>query len=242
MIECICEKLKSIEFFKCYCNKLKALKRLKNIKRNKKKIPPYLTNDSFEKELNYKLWSTKGARFSASHRNNILHKLSSKSIGYLSAYLIIVNIINLYNINLFGLKIPDNYIGFISTAFSILILLFSQLEGSENFLLKSEKYHNCSLDIAELYNRARFIKSYSNSKQYDLQKISNEYETILKKYENHLPIDYLKFQLTKPEYFGLNFLDILWIRLYFYMKVYFKYHVLIFGPLILLLTMISLQK
>ena len=97
-----------IEYF---CKKWKAIKRAKNIRKikikNKNKIPPYLKNNSFEEELNYKLWSTKGARFSASHRNHTLNKLSSKSIGYLSAYLIIIGVVNLYDINLLGVEIFD---------------------------------------------------------------------------------------------------------------------------------------
>jgi hypothetical protein len=225
-------------------NKWKAIRRANNIKRNKKKIPPYLKNNSFEEELNYKLWSTKGARFSASHRNHTLNKLSSKSIGYLSAYLIIIGIVNLYSINLLGIKILDNQVGFISTAFSVLILLFSQLESSENFALKSERYHNCSLDIAELYNRARFTKNFTTdlpTKQSELLQLSAEYDIILKKYDNHLPIDYLKFQLTKPEYFELNFLTIKWIWLKYYTKVYLVYHILIFGPL-LTLVLIALKN
>lgn len=220
------------------CKKWKAIKRAKNIRKNKNKIPPYLKNNSFEEEINYKLWSTKGARFSASHRNHTLNKLSSKSIGYLSAYLIIIGIVNLYDINLLGIKILDNEVGFISTAFSVLILLFSQLESSENFSLKSERYHNCSLDIAELYTRARFIKNFTinpTTKQNELLKISIDYDAILKKYENHLPIDYLQFQLTKPEYFGLNFIKIKWIWLKYYVKVYAIYHLLIFGPLLTLI-------
>ncbi|MGO4905456.1 SLATT domain-containing protein [Flavobacterium sp. W20_MBD1_R3] len=234
-----------IEYF---CKKWKAIKRANNIRKikikNKNKIPPYLKNNSFEEELNYKLWSTKGARFSASHRNHTLNKLSSKSIGYLSAYLIIIGVVNLYDINLLGVEIFDNQVGFISTAFSVLILLFSQLESSENFALKSERHHSCSLDISELYNRARFTKDFTTNpltKQGELLQISIEYDRILKKYENHLPIDYMKFQLTKPDYFELSSAKIKWIQFKYYGKVYLVYHILIFGPL-LILIIIALSK
>lgn len=236
MIECICENLKRIKLFKCLCVRLKAIKRAKNIKKNRKKIPPYLLTGDYEKELNYKLWTTKGARFAASHRNYILHKLSSQSIGYLSAYLIIIGVVNMYGIKFGYIEIPDNKIAFISTAFSILILLFSQLEGSESFILKSERHHNCSLDIAELYNRLRYNKSFIDNPQLrknELEKINTEYDRILKKYENHLPIDYLKFQLMKPEYFGLKRLKRYRMRVYIYSVIYFKYHALIFGPIII---------
>lgn len=57
MINCICEKLKRIEFFICLCLKLKAIKRAKNIRKNKSKTPPCLKNNSFEEELNYKYYT-----------------------------------------------------------------------------------------------------------------------------------------------------------------------------------------
>jgi len=77
---------------------IKKIQRAKRIRKIKNKKPPYLQKD-FGVELNYKMWSTKGARFSASHRNRILNSLSSKTIGYLSAYLIIINLVSVYDEN-----------------------------------------------------------------------------------------------------------------------------------------------
>jgi hypothetical protein len=85
-------------------------------------IPSYLQKD-FRVELNYKLWSTKGARFAASRRNQILSELSNKTIGLLSAYLIIINLVNIYSLS-FIYKLDNNTLGFISTAISILIFNF----------------------------------------------------------------------------------------------------------------------
>lgn len=221
------------------CHKWKIISRARRIKKLKKKIPPYLLKD-FEVELNYKLWSTKGIRFAASHRNQTLNGLSSKSIGFLSAYLIIVNIVNIYGLSFWKITLTDSEVGFISTAISVLILLFSQLEGSENFIIKSERFHNCSLDISELYNKLRFMKTYeadSDKKKVMLENISRDYDIILKKYENHLPIDYSKFQLTKPDYFDLNLFNRLGIFLLYYFTVKLKYHILIYGPIIVFIAM-----
>ena len=49
----------------------------------------YLDKD-FSAELNYKFWTTKGARFLASHRLKTINKLSLYSIGFLSTYLIFI--------------------------------------------------------------------------------------------------------------------------------------------------------
>lgn len=187
----------------------KKIQRAKRIKKLKKKIPPYLQKD-FEVELNYKLWSTKGARFTASHRSETLHRLSGQTVGYLSAYLIIVGLVNIYHLPFWMFTLSDNQVNFASMAFSVLILLFSQLESSENFSLKSDRYHNCALDISELYDKLRYVKTYENNnpdKKDILKKISVDYDKILKRNENHKPIDYSKFQLTKAPYYELDLID-----------------------------------
>ena len=221
--------------FQKIINYFKKVRRAKRIKRNKKKIPPYLLKD-FDVELNFKLWSTAGARFSASRRNQVLHKLSGQCVVYLSAYLIIIGSVKIYGLNFWLLILTDSEINFASLAFSVLILLFSQSESSENYILKSERYHNCALDISELYKNLRYAKTYHDSdldKQKTILEISNKYDIILKKYENHMPIDYSTFQLQKPEYFELDFFDINFIKINYYLNVYFKYHVLIYGPVII---------
>ena len=84
----------------------KKIQRIKRIKKHKNKIPPYLKKD-FGVELNYKIWITKGARFSASERNRICDNLSSQTVGYLSAYLIIVNLITIYKIDFLSKLFQD---------------------------------------------------------------------------------------------------------------------------------------
>ncbi|WP_225037103.1 SLATT domain-containing protein [Winogradskyella sp. SM1960] len=215
--------------FKSYRRKVKRAKR---IKKYRDKIAPYLKKD-FGVELNYKLWITKGARFKASERTNIADNLSSQTIGYLSAYLIIFNLVNIYDIS-FIVKFTNDQLGFISTALSILILLYSQFENAKKHSIKSEKFHQCSLEIAELYNELRMVKTFENvyNREDKIKRISERYDEILKKYENHLPIDLADFRGTKPKYFELNWFEINWIRVKKYFLVKFKYHLMIYGPIL----------
>lgn len=74
---------------------LKKRKRAKRIKKIKNCTPPPYLKKDFGVELNFKLWTTKGARFAASDRNKKLNSLSYQTIGYLSVYLIIINLINM---------------------------------------------------------------------------------------------------------------------------------------------------
>ena len=72
-----------------------ACKRARIISKNKKKIPPYLKDNDFLIELNYKLWVTKGARFKASERCEELDRRSARLVGWLSAYMIMFSVLPL---------------------------------------------------------------------------------------------------------------------------------------------------
>jgi len=224
------------EILKKKWHHIKKVKRAKRIKKAKSKIAPYLQKD-FGVELNYKLWTTKGSRFLASERNVTMDSLSSKTIGYLSAYLIIVNLITIYKLPILG-ELTINQLGFTTTAFSILILIFSQFEGAKNHSLRAEKFHQCGLEIGELYNKLRMVKTFDdvNNPQEKIENISENYDAILKKYENHSAIDFLMFKTTKPDYFGLTWRNVRGIKIKRYFIVKFKYHLMIYGPFLVFIA------
>lgn len=219
-----------IDDLKLYYKKVRRAKRIKCLK---SKIAPYLQKD-FGVELNYKLWTTKGARFIASERNKVLDNLSSMTVGYLSAYLIIINLVNIYDLPYLS-KLTSNELGFTITAISVLILIFSQFENAKKFAIKSANFHQCSLDIGELYSELRMIKTFNTVKNADgkIKLISEKYDIILNKNENHSPIDFHLFKTTKPPYFGLNKFDVFWINIRAYITIKFKYHLMIYGPVVL---------
>ena len=200
----------------------------------------YLDKD-FSVELNYKFWTTKGSRFIASDRLKSINKLSSYSLGFLSAYLIILGLLSVYNIKTTQLISPQQF-AFISTGLSILILVFSQLEGSNEYRLRAEKFHECALEISELYNKLRYLKT-SNKNTEEINKsaeeLSIEYANILKKYENHQYIDFLKFKTAKNDYFKLNFFEIRLINLRYYFNTQLLYHLLILLPPILIYLLVK---
>lgn len=129
--------------------------------------------------------------------------------------------------------ITSQQFAFISTGLSILILVFSQLEGSNEYRLRAEKFHDCALEIGELYNKLRYLKT-SDENITEINKLSKdlsiEYANVLKKYENHKYIDFLKFQTTKNDYFKLNNFKIGIINLRYYFSTQLLYHILIILP------------
>ncbi len=218
----------NFESIRLYCKKRK---RARNIKKNRDSVPPYLKK-TFVEELNYKLWITKSARFVAADRCKRLHLLSMKTIGYLTAYIILVSLIQVYQFEIFT-KIPENYFAFTITALSILILIFSQFENAYNFQYLSIQYHNCAREISSLYNQHRIIKTFENhtEKEREFEQISKEYDVVLSRFENHEKLDMEKAQIGKP-YFQLSKYQAFIIKRKFYFNYFFKYHFFIWSPLV----------
>lgn len=200
----------------------------------------YLDKD-FSVELNFKFWTTKGARFFASDRLNTINKLSSYSIGFLSAYLIILGLLSVFKVET-EFVISSEQFAFISTGLSILILVFSQLENSNNYRLRANQFHNCALEVSELYNKLRYLKT-STITADEINKLSQElsieYSNVLKKYENHKYIDFQMFQTTKNDYFELSNFKIFRIYLKYYFSTQLLYHTLIILPPIIIYLLIK---
>lgn len=197
----------------------------------------YLDKD-FSTELNFKLWTTKGARFTASKRLKQIGKLSSYSIGFLTAYIIIINMISVFDI------VSENYLtpqalAFITTALSILVLVFSQLENANEYRFRAERFHDCALEIGELYNDLRYFKTNFDDDELinkEAKNISAKYSSLLREYENHDSIDFEYFKTTKVEYFKLSTMSVYATRFKYYLKVKFLYHTLIIFPIILFIV------
>ncbi|MDH7911138.1 SLATT domain-containing protein [Winogradskyella sp. SYSU M77433] len=165
--------------------------------------PKKYLEKSFLEELNYKIWSTKAARFHADKRLKIKAKLSNISLAFLSAYLIIASLISVYNINTGN---NEDIINYIITALSILVLVVSQFENAQDYKLNAKIFHDCGLELSVLYNDLRVFKTLkkkpSEYEQYTFGKnLSEKYQNVLRNYQNHSPIDYDMFQISNIDYF-----------------------------------------
>lgn len=221
---------------KCY----EMRKRARNKKRVREKIPPYLTNNDFEVELNFKLWVTKGARFKASERCEGLDRRSTKIVGWLSAYLIIFSVLSICDIE--ALRLPANIVSFISISISVMILVFSQFEYAMRYSTKAKAYHDCALEISKLYDELRILKSDTSTDHLpEVKKITANYQHILEANINHLPIDYRVFMLDKPLYFNLSKFQIWGTRLSYYLKTRLAFHILVYGLPIAYILYITLR-
>lgn len=193
---------------------------------------------SFLEELNYKIWSTKGARFNADKRLKTKAKLSNISLAILSAYLIIAGLISVYNINNGNY---ENIINYIITALSIMLLVFSQFENAQDYKLNAKTFHDCGLELSVLYNELRIFKTLkenpSDFENYSFSKnLSEKYQNVLKNYQNHASIDYDLFQIKNVDYFQkvapavVTPKNIKKVKRRFYWNIYGWYSIMIILP------------
>jgi len=205
-------------------------------KKNDRNYKDYL-DKTFLEELNFKIWTTYGSRFNANKRLLLISRLSNLTNSILFVYLIAIGLLSVYNI--YGSKyLAENVLPYLVTCLSILLFVFSQIEYSRHYHLNAREFKKCGIELSRLYNRLRIFKTLNNSaddkqKESFADKISNEYEDILEKYDNHEPIDFLLFKTRHRKYFGLSKFDVFSIKIGYYFKIQFIYHLMIILPLII---------
>lgn len=193
-------------------------------------------------ELYHKLWTTKGARFYAHKRLLRKSRLSHQTIGYLTAYVIIINLLGLFDL---GDKfvLSSTFISFVTTALSILILVFSQIESSFEYNLKAEKYHDCAKAIGRLYLELRDImlskKISEDEKETQYQLLAEKYVDIIERFDNHDNIDYQSFRAEFCKEFKITWSERVYISIKNYFLTVFIYHFLMFCPIIFTILYIN---
>ncbi len=200
---------------------------------------------TFIEELNYKIWITKGSRFTASTRLTQTSRLSNLSINLLSVYLTIVGLLGVYNLH-FN-EINENLIAYSITSLSIMVLVFGQIESAKDYSMKSKEFHNCGLELSKIYNDLRIYKTLTENqtitdKEKFAKKISDEYQRVLERHENHLQIDNDLCRTKTAKYHLLSNWDVTKIRIEYYFRTKFLYHFLIIAPPIIIILLLVLFK
>ncbi|TLD68505.1 SLATT domain-containing protein [Phragmitibacter flavus] len=180
-------------------------------------LPPYLTKNSWEHELNFKLWITKGARFNAARRCEEMDNYGMWANTILSSYLIIVGLIPYFPHPIFKTISPE-LLGFGTTSLSVLLLAQTLIVTSRHYQLQARSHHDCALKIGHLYDVLRQAKEIKDDrkKRAEISRVTKEYEALLPNYANHFPIDHDMFQTLKPTWFKLGCWKVFRIKARYY--------------------------
>tara|TARA_R110002096_G_scaffold169915_1_gene341878 strand:- start:1755 stop:2429 length:675 start_codon:yes stop_codon:yes gene_type:complete len=222
---------------------------MKSIKEETNAPGDYLSK-SFLEELNYKMWSTKGARFNCDMRLRTKGNASNASLAIISAYLIIASLITVFNL---GLGISQEVLNFTITGLSILVLVFTQFENAQKYDLVAKTHHDSGLKISEIYNELRIFKTLQKKPTDDetlnfAKDLTKGYENVLSTSGNHSRIDYDRFLITNIEWMKKNEPDKIKhlnknrIAVRYYWNVYGWYFLLITIPPILFILLLATTK
>jgi hypothetical protein len=161
----------------------------------------------------------------------------------LSVYLTAVGLLSVYNINISSNKLDENLIAYSITCLSILTLVLGQIESAKDYTMKAKEFHNCGLELSKIYNDLRIYKTLkenqtlTDNEQFS-KKISDAYQRVLEKHDNHQQIDNDKFKTTKAKYHQLNWWNVSIINIRYYFRTIFIYHMLILLPPIIIVTLL----
>jgi hypothetical protein len=149
-------------------------------------------------ELYDRIWKTKSARFNAYHRFKKKHVLSTYTTSLLSAYVVILALLEPFDMIIKETVIEA--VNFMSICVSILLLVIVVIENSMEYNLKAEKFHNCAKSMSKLFKKIEIANEISdeNIKAKKIKSITKKYDDIINIYDNHDDIDY-DFHLAKNQ-------------------------------------------
>lgn len=137
---------------------------------------------------------TTKSRYRASERLERHQRLSRWTVALLSVALVFVPMMQALGVHLGTDAI---YLSATQAVLAVLVLVYSLLLGQENFNSRAEAMHRNGVELGRFARRLAGVKYEGKGDQYE--ELAKEYYSILEKYENHKPIDYLFTQLThKP--------------------------------------------
>jgi len=194
-----------------------------------KSLPPA----SFGNDLLRKIWITKGSRLNAYRRLSANHRGSIHAISFLSAYLLIASLPDA--LSFLGLQSSlSPYSSLIFPSLSMLILVLSILEAGQDYQIKAEHLHTCSLQLHELHDRICLALRENNSKKLrvtTLETANHDYNLILKSFsENHEPTDFEYFQSQHSHDFNIRWPKTMIFRMRWLLRTHGFHKLLIWGP------------
>lgn len=186
-----------------------------------------IDQDELGGPLPLRIWVTRGCFFTLAERLKLKAKYSVIATTLLSFYVITTSLILLA----FPDKVSSTnskWLNALTIVTSILIIIITLLEHSSNYAKDEECAARTARLLAELYDQVIV------SENVDLKLIGKNYAEILRESRvDYDMIDYHSFQIAHPEAFKhSNFKWVLTVLIFIweYIKEYWLYAVMAFGP------------
>lgn len=143
---------------------------------------------------------TAKSRFNASKRLADHNHVALVTITLMSLGLIAIPLIEVFEL---GNHFENKYVDFFQLFLAIVVLVISVAINSANFGRRSEKLHDCGLELSNLARKIYgFVKDEGTKEIYN--DLANAYFEILNRYENHKSIDFRITQIDFPDQYAVN--------------------------------------
>lgn len=139
-------------------------------------------------------------RYNAADRLTRHHKLSQWILALTSIELIIIPLLQAMQI---PMRVNPQLLNAIEVSLAVLTLTYSLLLGMENYYGRAEKTLSCGKEITKLTRDVYPLLNQSHD-AIKYKEMSDRYQDILDKYENHEPIDYEIYKINNPEKYYQN--------------------------------------
>jgi hypothetical protein len=150
---------------------------------------------------------TTATRFQAAHRLQRHEKLAQWTVALLSVSLIVLPLLQAMGV-VAGLT--TQALNALQVVLAVLVLVFSLLISRDNHGVRAERMHRCGMELGAL---ARQLESYRGKDASDAvyDDLTKTYDGILRRYENHEPVDWLMIKVAnRAEFYPGDTLGWLW--------------------------------
>lgn len=161
-------------------------------------------------ELYDRVVKTTKNRFAAQRRLEHHNKAVLWTITLSSIFLLVIPLAQGFGITL---NISKTIIDFVQILLTIVILAVSIILSMANFAVRGERIHNCGMELNGLGRRIYpYVALKEKNDEYD--NFNREYDEILRRYENHTKVDFMRTKLEMYSYYQPP----LWYRAIFFLR------------------------
>lgn len=127
----------------------------------------------------------------------------------------------------------ENYLGFASVLFAVLILAYSLLLGMADYSARAVKMHGCGLELGRLARKLVFLIGQGTVSNADYEECAKRYYDVLDKHENHTLSDYL---VAHHQYYDAQI-----AKLEIFSQIYWRQRIHLFWTRVRIWILVGLQ-
>ncbi|MGY8898832.1 MAG: SLATT domain-containing protein [Paraglaciecola sp.] len=161
-------------------------------------------------ELYDRVNKTTKNRFAAQRRLEHHNKAVLWTITLSSIFLLITPLAQGFGL---ALTQDETLIDFVQILLTVVILAVSIILSTANFAVRGERIHNCGMELNGLGRRI-YPKIALTTEDNEYKDINKEYDEILRRYENHTKVDFMRTKLDMSQYYQPPF----WYRPVFFLR------------------------